>query len=507
MARTEYHKRRVPLELQGIVIDGIKLGTSLYVPLRDGMTDAKAVAYTEDLIRRGRQRVNYRLTDADAWELATAICEAHEALSRDTLSLDDQLRLFMLDGGPDARGWLQRMNRQFSFEDQGRIAQWIERVNAQRFRVKAVQSLVKLDDPEALQGLPVADRSPRHSPTALAQSIRAAAGRTPLHSEVVRDYFGSKSRPKNYRRALEQFREQCGDLDIAQYTADHCWTFRNWLSDTLDEKKGEKLSGQTKNNKLSAISSVFGFSIERRYRNDNPMRDVKLYPKNENRKKQRRLYTKGELGALFVTGGRPGEWKYWTPLLGLYAGVRLTEAIQLRPTDISHEFGVWHILIRPGRGQSVKGDRARVVPVHKELIRLGLIELHKRAIREKREWLFADVPLVEKSGIEFNAPDAETIMVPSQSAATQWFGRYSDECGVTDPNVDFHALRGAFVTYGSQQGKNLSLRMELAGHSQGSGVHSTYIYAGASLKALKREVDAIRYPIRATRCLPSVSWA
>jgi hypothetical protein len=45
-------------------------------------------------------------------------------------------------------------------------------------------------------------------------------------------------------------------------------------------------------------------------------------------------------------------------------------------------------------------------------------------------------------------------------------------------------------------GKDLSLRMEIAGHSKGSSVHSTYIYAGASLKALKREIDAIEYPIR-----------
>ena len=99
------------------------------------------------------------------------------------------------------------------------------------------------------------------------------------------------------------------------------------------------------------------------------------------------------------------------------------------------------------------------------------------------------MPLVEKKGVDYNAPDVETIMVPSQNAATQWFGRYSKKCGVSDPNVDYHALRGNFVTYGSQMGKSLSLRMEIAGHANGSGVHQTYIYAGSSLKSLKAEVD------------------
>ena len=114
-----------------------------------------------------------------------------------------------------------------------------------------------------------------------------------------------------YRRALAQFREICGDKDVAIYTIDDCWTFRNWLGDTKDEKKSQPLAGQTKNNKLSAVSSLFWFAIERRYRNDNPMRDVKYYSKNENRKKCRRLYTEHELARLFVAGQRQKEWQYW----------------------------------------------------------------------------------------------------------------------------------------------------------------------------------------------------
>lgn len=493
MARTDYHKRRVPSEIQGIVIDGIKLTQHLYVPLRDGMTLIKAKAYSEDLIVRARQRVNYRLTEADAWELATAICSAAWTASEEERRDPE---LFTPGHGPDARGWLRKMDRTFSYEDQAIISRWVERVYQQRVRVEAAQSLIKLDDPEALIGEARINRSPAHSPVELVKSVRKAANRTPLHSEVTRDYFGAKDRPANYRRALEQFREQCGDLEIGEYTPDHCWAFRNWLNETLDEKKGEPLAGQTKNNKMSAVSSVFGFAIEQRHRNDNPMRDVKLYPKGENRKKKRRLYTKEELTALFVDGQREAEWQYWAPLLGIYAGVRLREAIQLRPTDISHEFGVWHLLIRPGRGQRVKGGQSRVVPIHKELIRLGLIELHKRTLKEKRDWLFRDVPLVEEPGKRFHAPDVEKLMVPSTNAATQWYGRYCDDCKVSDVNVDFHALRGTFITYGSQQGHDLSLRMELAGHSKGSGVHQTYIYAGASLKKLKKEIDAIRYPIR-----------
>ena len=62
--------------------------------------------------------------------------------------------------------------------------------------------------------------------------------------------------------------------------------------------------------------------------------------------------------------------------------------------------------------------------------------------------------------------------------------------------MDFHALRGAFITYGSQQGDDFGLRMEIAGHSKGEGVHGDYIYQGPPLRKLKAEIDKIAFPIR-----------
>jgi integrase len=389
------------------------------------------------------------------------------------------------------------MKRKFSPEDTVKIAQWCKRIHYQRSRLVFVKSMVDVDDPEALTGQPRVVRGAEYTPAKLVQSVRIAAGQVPLHSELSKDYFAARKRSFNYRSALRQFRDRCGDLPVNQYDPDHCWDFRKWLDEeALDEKKGQKLAGQTKLHKLGAVRSLFDFAVEERHRDDNPMQNVKTFSKTENIKKRRRLYTPQELKALFVEGQREAEWQQWLPILGLYAGMRLREALQLRPHDVSNDFGVWHIIIRPGPGQSVKGGRARVVPVHKELERIGFVALAKRAQKDGREWLFRDVPLVEKPGPEFNAPDVAAIMVPSQNAATQWFGRYSDECGVTDPSVDYHALRGAFATYGSQQGRDLSLRMEIVGHSKGSNVHGRYIYSGAPLRKLKAEIDAIRYPIR-----------
>ena len=495
MPRTKYHAHQIPGELQGVVVDGKKLRNLLYVPLRNGMTADKAAEYSEHIIGRARELRNVRLTEADAWQLASSICYAHDALCRQDRDYYEQLRLAILQRRPDVREWLHRLGQQLSFEDEAKVVRWVDRVHSQRQRLNMVAELVALDDPGALRGEPQSNSKTMYS--ARQDSTRLAAGKSPLHSDLTKQFLARNAHALHFRRALQQFREICGDRDVATYTVDDCWSFRNWLAETKDEKKGEPLAGPTKNNKLSSVSALFWFAIERRYRNDNPMRNVKYYPKNENPKKRRRLYTEDELTRLFVAGKRRKEWQYWIPLLGLFAGLRIREAVQLRPLDISNNFGIWHLIIQPGRGQRVKGGQARLVPLHNELLRLGFVELYQQAVNKGRDWLFPDIPLVNKLGRVFNAADVDWIAVPSTHAPTQWFGRYCGWCGVDDPNVDFHALRATFITYGSQQGQDLAVRMEIAGHSKGT--HQKYIYDSTPLAKLKAEVDAISYPIRIPR--------
>jgi len=496
MPRTKYHKHRVPEDLRGVVVDGKKLRHNLYVPRRNGITAAEAAVHSEFIIGRARESRNRRLTEADAWQLASSICYAHDALCRRSVGYYEELRRAILQRCPDVRDWLLRLGQQLGPEDEAKVIQWVQRVHSQRQRLNVVAELVALDDPGALRGEPVAPPSTKIMHSHGLQSARLVAGKSPLHSELTRQFLTRNAHALHFRRALEQFRAICGDRDIATYTVDDCWKFRNWLAETKDEKKGELLAGPTKNNKLSSVSALFWFAIEQRCRNDNPMRNVKYYPKSENPKKQRRLYTQDELARLFVVGQRRKEWQYWIPLLGLFAGLRIREAVQLRPLDISNSFGIWHLIIRPGRGQRVKGSQARLVPLHNELLRLGFVALYQQAVSEGRDWLFPDIPLVKKVGRVFNAPDVDWIAVPSTNAPTQWFGRYCGWCGVDDPNVDFHALRATFITYGSQQGHDLSLRMEIAGHCKGSFIHQKYIYDGTPLAKLKAEVDSISYPIR-----------
>lgn len=114
---------------------------------------------------------------------------------------------------------------------------------------------------------------------------------------------------------------------------------------------------------------------------------------SDDEKATRVLFNQEQLATIFgqerfVTGGRETRHKnsviypfeYWLPLLSLYAGLRIEEGAQLRLDDIAQKpDGDWYLDINRKHGKSLKSDNSvREVPLHPELIRLGLTEYRDR---------------------------------------------------------------------------------------------------------------------------------
>ncbi len=66
---------------------------------------------------------------------------------------------------------------------------FFERVHSQRQRLYLVAELVALDDLGALRGEPLAEPSPRTIHARRVESTRVAAGKSPLHSELTRQFL------------------------------------------------------------------------------------------------------------------------------------------------------------------------------------------------------------------------------------------------------------------------------------------------------------------------------
>lgn len=216
---------------------------------------------------------------------------------------------------------------------------------------------------------------------------------------------------------------------------------------------------------------------------------------------RRRPFTSAELTAIFrsplFTGCQndgagydtPGEQhprrgRFWVPLLGLFAGLRLNEACQLRTEDVREVDGVPVLYIRAeAEGQRLKTAAAeRRVPLHPELVRCGFLHLvsDKRAAGEAR--LFPELP----AGKLGNYSDP----------FSKWFGRFLERAGVTARGAVFHSFRHTFRDRMREAGIPREVADVVGGWKGGSGSASEGDRYGAGLSAvtLAQHVERITYP-------------
>ncbi|MBQ4853098.1 hypothetical protein IMW82_00180 [Rhodanobacter sp. B2A1Ga4] len=146
-------------------------------------------------------------------------------------------------------------------------------------------------------------------------------------------------------------------------------------------------------NMASHVRTIFTWLVERGEANGNPFERVGSFKPKE--KKQRRRegfgwepFDTGTLRALFDPanlGRTRMDHVRWGAVLGLYTGARVGEVAQLCLRDFVEREGHPCLMIRAeAQGQSVKTDAsARIIPLHPDLIRLGLLdEVERRRARE-----------------------------------------------------------------------------------------------------------------------------
>ncbi|GEO17455.1 site-specific integrase [Microvirga aerophila] len=202
----------------------------------------------------------------------------------------------------------------------------------------------------------------------------------------------------------------------------------------------------------------------------------------------RRLFS----SPVFANGERPlggrGEAAFWFPLIALFSGARRTEIAQLRIGDVRQgEGGIWYFdFTNEGEDQSLKtASSARSVPVHAELIRLGLL----------------DVLAASQANAASLWPGFEPPIDPKVKAWTKWFGRYLGAHVVDHPAKTFHSFRHTFKRACREAGLSEEIHHALTGHS-GGGVGRRYgrerradgsLDRGISLQRLQREINKIAY--------------
>ncbi len=177
--------------------------------------------------------------------------------------------------------------------------------------------------------------------------------------------------------------------------------------------KKPTISTSTVNRYLSGFSAFCTWLANHGYIAANPAADMFL---KKSKEKTTKPFTVAEMNVLFksafFTGcqndeaprfwSKPGnvlirDHRYWVPLVMLYSGARPAEIAQLAVDDVREDRGHWimHITTEGDGDKSVKtAGSMRVVPVHPELVKLGLLDYHAKTKEKGAPRLF---PLAERN--------------------------------------------------------------------------------------------------------------
>lgn len=285
-----------------------------------------------------------------------------------------------------------------------------------------------------------------------------------------------------YRRHADQFVTLMGDLPLHAVSRTMGIEFRDKLQAWAIENKK---TATTADNILVSLRALFNVARDKGWLTGNPLERLRVEIGGKE-SEGREPWTKEELGLIFSdplwtkraipTDKKAGkEAAYWIPLIACYTGARLTEIAQLWTDDIATEPGKETFEFRADaqRGQQLKNSGSwRAVPMHPELIRLGLCDYVKSLPKGS---LFPHLPKEGKNG--------------AGGQFGQWFGTFKSAKGFTSPAKSFHSFRHLVATELRLAGATDAQADAITGHA-GNGV-GRQVYAAT----IRRKAEQLRHVI------------
>ncbi|MTH79345.1 tyrosine-type recombinase/integrase [Paracoccus aestuariivivens] len=179
---------------------------------------------------------------------------------------------------------------------------------------------------------------------------------------------------------------------------------------------------------------------------------------------------------------------YWLPIMARLHGMRSEEMLQLKPSNIRSERGIWFIEIERGFGQSVKSDNGRrTIPIHKQLIELGFLELVERQRRLGHPRIFS------------RASRSKSQKATYTANFTKSFAFYMRSVGCYDPRRDLHDLRTSFHSDLVAAKVPDTARRFLMGHANSDVGITNYLPEGFGLETLRDYIEMIRIDLSAIK--------
>ncbi len=273
-----------------------------------------------------------------------------------------------------------------------------------------------------------------------------------------------------------------------------------------DERRGQRLTQKTIKRHFSALSTLWDSLISEGRIEENIFRGFK-FGNTKRANEQRDMWTEVELRRLFSTpvwrgclseGRRttPGKLiirdeKFWLPIIAVFSGLRQEEICQLHIEDIAQEDGIHYFDINNRPPRQLKNRSAvRRVPIHDELIRIGLLQYIRQMKNAETARIF---PNLKPGGADGRLGHGYT----------KWFTRYRRDTKVYRPKLDFHSFRHTATTLLQRAEVPVPIIDELTGHVS---VGETARYTkGFGLKKLHESINKIAIEVDLQRLYSSTT--
>lgn len=265
----------------------------------------------------------------------------------------------------------------------------------------------------------------------------------------------------------------------------------------------EPMSLRTTNKHIERASSLFKLLLRDPSSGitHNPFEGQTVEAKRTGDEKKREPFTSTELIALlchesFKARTFNNPYTYWAIPLALFTGARLNEIAQLHLGDFVEVDGVKCIDINDD--ESEEGEDAkklktknakRLVPLHDELIRLGI-------------WNYTQA--LKAAGYTRLFPEINKRRDGYGPAISNWFQRHRAACGINEKHTKvFHSFRHTVITTLLDEEVPMEQVAPLVGHETGIVTGDVYWNKKDATKR-KRTIDKLVYPSEIIAMIPTI---
>ncbi|PZP85950.1 MAG: hypothetical protein DI582_04450 [Azospirillum brasilense] len=253
------------------------------------------------------------------------------------------------------------------------------------------------------------------------------------------------------------------------------------LREAMELEGVERIATVTASKYFNTVRSLFDWCAKEEYIARNPFSSITLGTERKKKKSDRTAFTQEQMKQIRDALNPDGiHYRYWGTLLGIYTGARLNEVSQLMLDDIQQKEGIWYFNMNDdGDDKRLKTDAAkRFVPIHKELLRLGILEEAERLRKQGHSRFLHQLKFCRKNGYG------------------KKLGHYFNQVLLPDLGLKkkahvevFHALRHTAVTRLYQAGVPQPIVETIVGHERSGTSQQVYFSEGYKLSQLKEAMD------------------